>query len=330
MEDKKQPAASGRYAVELYNVTKTFGGQDGIKEITLTVPKGTILGLIGPSGSGKTTTVRVMTGILPVSSGDVYIEGRDPARFSSRDRQSIGYMTQLFTLYPDLTVKENMHFIAKIYGQGFFKRRKQISRLLEFVELGSDRRKLASRISGGMKRRLSLASTLIHDPNLIFLDEPTAGIDPILRKKFWDYFTDLKDDGKTLIVTTQYVNEASYCDIVGVLSEGELIALATPKKLRYDAFGGDLVDLKTPLALPESTLNELNSLPFMIKPGYKLEDGRYRFHVKQASSDLMDITNWLSDREIEADSIEQFIPEYDDVFVKLVSDHREAMKGEEA
>lgn len=329
MEAKTSPANS-HFAVELRKVTKRFATQEAIKQIDLRVPTGTILGLIGPSGSGKTTTVRVMTGILPVSSGEVYVNGRDPAKFSSRDRQSIGYMTQLFTLYPDLTVKENMHFIAKIYGQGFFTRRKQIGRLLEFVELSADRSKMASQISGGMKRRLSLASTLIHDPSLIFLDEPTAGIDPILRKKFWDFFTELKQADKTLIVTTQYVNEAMYCDYVGVLSEGELIALATPKELRYNAFGGDLIDLKPDGVLAENVLEELNALPFMIKPGYRLEDGRYRFHVKQASSDLIEITHWLNDHQIEVKSIEQFIPEYDDVFVKLVSDHRAGMKGEDA
>ena len=170
--------------VEAQDLTKMFGDEAAVDSLTMQVPPGTIFGFIGPSGCGKTTTVRLMTGIHKPTSGQIRVLGKNPFDFTKIDRERIGYLIQTFVLYPQLTVWENMNFAASFYGVSLF-RGKRLNKLLEFVELSEDRGKLAGALSGGMKRRLSLAATLVHNPELLFLDEPTAGIDPILRREFW-------------------------------------------------------------------------------------------------------------------------------------------------
>ena len=236
------PEKNGNLMVWARGLTRHFGKEVAVDNLSLEIPHGSIFGFIGPSGSGKTTTVRLMTGVLRPTAGDLMVLGKRPWEFSQSTREQIGYMPQLFVLYPQLTVWENMNFAASIYGMGLVRGR-QIKELLDFVELSEHRGKLARQISGGMQRRLSLAATLVHDPDLIFLDEPTAGIDPVLRRKFWDHFKELQNQGHTLFVTTQYVGEAAYCDKVGVLAKGRLVALDTPEGLRHRAFGGEPVDL---------------------------------------------------------------------------------------
>src|SRR5690242_5017287 len=163
--------------VETQDLTKTFGEDVALKSMTMQVPRGTIFGFVGPSGCGKTTTVRLLTGFYKPTSGTLSVLGRNPADFSDADREKIGYLIQQFVLYPDLTVWENLNFAASFYGVGLFRRHSRLNKLLEFVQLEEEKGKLAGALSGGMKRRLSLAATLVHNPELLFLDEPTAGID---------------------------------------------------------------------------------------------------------------------------------------------------------
>jgi ABC-2 type transport system ATP-binding protein len=226
-------------------VTKDYGEGAGIHELDLVVAPGTILGIVGPSGAGKTTTIRILTGAVDPDKGDVRVLGEDPRRFRRATRERVGYMPQLFTLYPDLTAEENVDFVASLFGMLWRRRRRRVREVLQFTQLIDAKDRRASKLSGGMQRRLELACALVHEPDLLFLDEPTAGIDPILRQSVWEELHRLKGAGRTLLVTTQYVTEAEECDQVALIAEGRLIALAPPGELRREAMGGDLLEVET-------------------------------------------------------------------------------------
>jgi ABC-2 type transport system ATP-binding protein len=251
------PRVSGDEPVVVEQATLRFADELAVDGISLAVPAGTIVGLIGPSGAGKTTTVRMLTGALTPTSGTVRVLGEEPRRFRRQTRERIGYMPQSFTLYRDLTVRENVDFVGSLFGMLFRSRRRRTREVLELVDLWDVRDRRAGRLSGGMQRRLELAGALVHDPALLFLDEPTAGIDPLLRGRVWDEFQRLRDDGRTLLVTTQYVNEAESCDHVALIAEGRLIALATPTELRRKAAGGDVVEVQTRDRIDGLSLAEL-------------------------------------------------------------------------
>jgi ABC-2 type transport system ATP-binding protein len=301
------------------NLTKTFGGQEAVNDLNFDVPRGVIFGLIGPSGSGKTTTVRLMTGILHPSAGTIEVLGQRPQRFSAGRRRRLGYMPQHFVLYPDLSVWENMNFSASLYGMGFGPQRaRRLNELLAFVELEQSNHKLARQLSGGMQRRMALAATLAHDPDMLFLDEPTAGIDPILRQKFWDYFRMLRDRGNTIIVTTQYVGEAANCDLVGVMANGKLLMVETPENLRRKAFGGAMVDLQMAKTLDFNAVAEIRKLPFVTGPVRILGDTALRIVVDDVGTALPALTTWATDTNREIASVEPVDIPLDDVFVELV------------
>ena len=299
-------------------LTIKFGQELAVQDVSFEISRGKIFGFIGPSGSGKTTTVRLLTGFYRPTAGQVTVLGRAPKEFGRETRGKIGYMPQQFALYPELTVWENLNFAASIYGMAFA-RRKRLKELLEFVELGNHKRKLARNLSGGMKRRLSLAATLIHDPELVFLDEPTAGIDPVLRRRMWDHFKVLQKLGRTLFVTTQYVGEAAYCDYVGVMAKGRLLMVETPEGLRRRAFGGEVVDLYTKERLLHKDLSRLRSLPFVQGQVTRLnrEQG-IRLVVDDASTAIPALLDWCRQEYVTVDSIEEYLPPFDDVFVELV------------
>jgi len=314
-------AASGKEQIVIAEyLTKRFGEQTAIEGVSFSVPDGTIFGFIGPSGCGKTTTVRLLTGIYMPSDGKVSVMGKDPTRFRKAERERIGYLPQQFVFYPDLTVEENLNFAASLYGVPLVRGRR-LKRLLDFVELTDHRRKKASDISGGMARRLSLAATLVHDPRLLFLDEPTAGIDPILRQKVWDYFQELKGEGKTMFVTTQYVGEAAYCDYVGVMSMGKLMLVDTPEGLRHQAFGGDVVDMRLTTPIPYSDRQQLGELPFVAGFMTSPDDRSVRIITDDASKTMPELMDWSRNKQLEVESIEEYLPPFDDVFVKLVKEY---------
>lgn len=313
-------------AIRTRELTKAFGGEVAVNKITMDIPEGAILGFIGPSGSGKTTTVRLLMGLFEPDSGEASVLGVRPSQFTRKDRERIGYLPQLFVLYPDLTVWENMNFAASLYGVSF-RRTKLLNRLLDLVELREDKHKLVRNTSGGMQRRLSLAATLVHDPDLLFLDEPTAGIDPILRKKFWDYFKTLQEQGHTLFITTQYVGEAAYCDFVGVMSEGHLLTVNTPEGLRREAYGGDIVKIGSSERIDYSLRQEIQSLPQLKSSVLSATDYELQLLVGDAATATPYLVEYFRDRRKSIDSIETFLPSYDDVFVKLIEKHRNSDNG---
>jgi len=314
-----------RPVVQTRELTKVFGDLRAVDDLTFEIPSGTIFGLIGPSGCGKTTTVRLLTGIYRPTAGEATVLGERPDRFSQGTRTRIGYMLQQSVLYPDLTVWENLSFASAIYGVGPL-RGKRLKSVLDFVEMGEHRRRPVSKISGGMRRRLSLAATLAHDPELLFLDEPTTGVDPVLRRKFWDHFEALRDEGRTLLVTTQYVGEAAYCDLVAVMQQGGLLRVDTPEGLRSHAYGGEIVELKTANHMQPGMVRRLSELR-AVRKVRMLENGRVRLVVEKASTAIPRLVEWSQKEELALESIEEYLPPFDDVFVRLIEGPEEVSLG---
>ena len=310
-------------AVSVRNLNKQFGSVTALKDVTLDVPEGSIFGFIGPSGCGKTTTVRVLIGNYEPTSGEVSVLNTTPSRFSRAQQKQIGYMPQLFILYPELTVWENLNFAASLYGYSL-RRRKRLRELLELVELAGHEKKLVRDISGGMQRRLSLATTLIHNPSLIFLDEPTAGIDPVLRRKFWDFFRTLVDGGRTMFVTTQYVGEAAHCDFVGVMANGQVLMVETPDNLRRKGMGGDLVHFETSEPLTGSIVAQLQELPFVNGRPLLLDSHRAELLVNDAGHAIPELLAWGAAHQHPIQSISEYTPPFDDVFVEIMEAHNAA------
>lgn len=318
------PALPTRRAViEVDHVSKKFGDVLGVDDLTFEVYEGEIFGFIGPSGSGKTTTMRLLNGIYKPSSGTVRLLGANPAKPTRALHEDFGYMPQQFVLYPNLTVAENMNFLAAVHGLGWLRRRKEIRNMLNFVELWDARGRLASNISGGMQRRLELAGSLIHNPRLLFVDEPTAGIDPVLRGKFWDEFRRLRDAGRTIFVTTQYVGESEYCDRVGVIRKGRLLAVATPLELRRLAMRGDVVDIESPNLTPAAT-KALLTQPYVIteagKPLYEWLSypGSMRVHVNDAGDATPQMMQTLQGAGVDVTALQEYRPTFDEVFIALM------------
>ncbi len=310
-------------AVVMDSVTKRFGDETAVSEISLVVPRGTILGVIGPSGAGKTTTVRMLTGALAPTEGRVRVLGEDPQRFRRQTRERIGYMPQQFTLYPDLTARENVDFVASLFGILWRTRHRRTREVLEFVDLWDVRSRRAGALSGGMQRRLELACALVHSPALLFLDEPTAGIDPLLRARIWEELHRLRDAGRTLLVTTQYVGEAESCDTVALISGGRLIALAPPEELRRLAMGGDTVEVETAAMIDAGALRDLP----VVHAVEQMDPHRLRVTVDDAGTGLTDVIDAIRDRGGEVTSAQEVRPSFDAVFASLVerdrADHAE-------
>ena len=220
--------------ISITNLTKKFDTTIAIKNLSLDIRTGETFGLIGPDGAGKTTTMRVISTAMNPTSGRVIVGGVDTAQNPEAVKQMIGYMPQRFALYPDLTVLENLNFFADVFGSPRAQRAELIDRLLGFARLAEFQTRLARNLSGGMQKKLALAATLMHRPQVLLLDEPTTGVDPVSRREFWDLLTEVHLQGVTIVISTPYLDEAERCNRVGLMYRGQLIACDDPRKLRDD------------------------------------------------------------------------------------------------
>jgi ABC-2 type transport system ATP-binding protein len=303
--------------IEARNAGRVFGEFTAVDGVTLDAPEGAILGVIGPSGSGKTTLIRMLTGTLEPTSGEVRVLGENPRKFRRRTRERIGYMAQHFVLYEDLTAAENLSFLGALFGLVWRERSRRVREVLELVNLWDERNRRAKNFSGGMQRRLALAGAMIHEPDLLFLDEPTAGIDPMLRQTVWDEFRRMKADGQTLLVTTQYVTEAEYCDRVALLVDGKLIAFDDPQTLRREALGGDLIEIETTRAVDADLLSGVPGVKEVRQRGPRT----LLAVVEEASTVHPRLLEEVRRNNLEVASSTKYHPTYDEVFAELVSSH---------
>ncbi len=312
------PVSAGAHAVEaaaeLSAAGRRFGNVIALDDISLAVAPGSLVGIIGPSGAGKTTTVRLLTGGLRPTSGTVRVLGEDPTRLRAATRERIGFMPQNVSLYDDLTVAENLDFMGSLFGMFLPRRRRRIKAILAWLELEDARSRRAVHLSGGMRRRLQLGCALIHDPQLVFLDEPTGGIDPIVRHAIWTELRRLRDAGRTLIVTTQIVTEAEECDTVALITQGRLIAHAAPEELRREAFGGELLEVETSGLVDAERLGR----PPGIDDVRQVTPRRLVFVARDAASATPAVISAVETTGVSVTSIQTTRPSFDEVFVRLV------------
>jgi ABC-type multidrug transport system ATPase subunit len=312
-------------AIRAGNLTRRFGDFVAVDNVSLRVEKGEVFGFLGPNGSGKTTVIKMLTGLLPLSGGDAWVDGLDVRTDSEAVRERIGYMSQKFSLYDDLTVGENMQFYGRIYGLPAEHLRKRIDEMVALHRLGPFLDRLTGKLSGGWKQRLALACSMLHEPRIMFLDEPTAGIDPVARRELWDLIFDLSGQGITFFVTTHYVDEAERCSHVAYIYYSKLIADGTPEALKA------LPDVNPPdTRRVEITAPEITRALRMVR---KMEHVRSATIFGESIHALVDdgfdegrLKAQLAKSGIRVSEIRPLKPSLEDVFVELTYKHEPEME----
>jgi len=290
------------------NLTRRFGDFVAVDHINFEVNEGEVVGYLGPNGSGKTTTIRMLLGLLMPSEGEATVLGYDVVRQSEEVRARVGYMSQKFAIYDDLTTLENLTFYGGVYG---ITDKKRIIETLELVGLSGHEHTLTRDISTGWRQRLSLGIALVHKPKLLFLDEPTSGVDPTARRAFWDLIYELAASGVTILVTTHYMDEAEYCERVGVMRDGKLLAMDTPTNLKKSIITGNVWEVFAhPLEQGLEILQELKGVDRV---------GLAGDHLRVIGSEIQQETmqNLLSRNNIQVERIERGEPTLEDVFLAL-------------
>lgn len=298
--------------IEIINFSKSYGSVRAVEGLSLKIESGELFGLIGPDGAGKTTTMRTICTLLNCDHGEMLVDGRDVRNNVSYIRSILGYMPQRFSLYPDLSVEQNLNFFADLFGVPKNEKAERLQRLYQFSKLDPFKKRLASALSGGMKQKLALSCTLIHTPRILILDEPTTGVDPVSRREFWEILRQLRDDGVTILVSTPYMDEASLCDRVAFMHKGQLLALDKPQSLHqhfpfqlYEVTGSD------PRALAAYFQNETNARSVQIFGD--------RLHVS-FKQELVTATiiGFRKNAPAEFDNMKKIQPSIEDIFLALM------------
>ncbi len=314
-------------AIAVRHLTKRFGRLTAVNDLSFEVASGEIFGLLGPNGAGKSTTIRILCGILSTSGGSALVAGFDVDREPERVRQNIGYMSQRFSLYRDLTVAENIRFFGGIYGLEGERLEARTREVVELAGLDGLERELTGTLSGALAQRLALGCAVIHRPPIVFLDEPTSGVDPISRRRFWDLVRDMSSRGVTVLVTTHFMDEAEYCDRIGFVSGGRLTALGTPRSLRRDAFEEDVFDVA--LDRLSEARRDIETIPGVAATTYFGQ----RLHVFSARGALTegDLRARMAERGLEPRVVSLVEPTLEDAFVRLAQErHPDAEPGQSA
>lgn len=314
---------SAEKAVEVIQLTRKFGDFTAVDHVSFEIPRGEIFGLLGPNGAGKTTTIRMLCGILTPTSGEARVMGFDVARQSEEVKQRIGYMSQKFSLYNDLTVYENLDFYANLYSVPREKFAPRMRELIEMAGLRGHEKQLTASLSGAWRQRLALACAIVHEPPMLFLDEPTAGVDPVSRREFWDMIYNLAGQGVSVLATTHYMDEAEFCNVIGMMYRSRLIALDDPDTLKEKMRGMLFeIDCREPGRAEEI----LKDLPF----AHDVAVHGVLLHVLVSDEkEKRGLEKALQSNGIAVKRIERVQPSLEDVFVSLVEDEdRPQMRDE--
>jgi len=302
------------WAVSIDNLVKTFGSFVAVDHVSLQVPKGEIFGFLGPNGAGKSTTIRMLCGLLTPTSGRASVAGFDVAADPEQVKRNIGYMSQRFSLYDDLTVEQNIDFFTGMYGVPRERRAERKDYVLRMASLTERRDSLTRTLSGGWKQRLALGCAILHDPPVVFLDEPTSGVDPIARGTFWHLIGELSRTGHTVFVTTHYMDEAEYCNRLALMYAGKVIALGAPAKLKRDLAEHNLLRLDT--AAPLDTMRAIEREEGILEVA--VFGSGLHVVVDDVEAAMERIRGALAAQGIAIRRLEQIQPSLEDVFVALI------------
>jgi len=301
------------------NLTKRFGDFVAVDHVSFDVKHGQVYGWLGPNGAGKTTSIRMLLGLLQPSEGWARVLGYDPATEAKAMQAHVGYMSQRFTLYNDLTARENIRFYGRAFGLSRAELRRREAEIIEMAGLQGRERELTSSLSGGWKQRLALGCAIVHNPQVIFLDEPTAGVDPISRRDFWELIYTMAHQGVTVLVTTHYMDEAELCERVGFLSKGRLVALDTPERLKQTKMHGQVLEINTPrperAMLALKAAQENGRIPF---DEVALYGAQIHAVVPDAQAFKGPIKALLEQADVKVNAIEWIAPTLEDVFISAV------------
>lgn len=311
-----------QYAVEVKDLAKKFGDLTAVNRISLQVKKGEIFGFLGPNGSGKTTTIRMLCGLLIPTSGWGEVAGFDIRKEPEVIKSHIGYMSQKFSLYQDLTVEENIDFYGGIYKVPKKIKTERKEWVLNTAQLADKTNRLTSELAGGWKQRLALGCALLHDPQILFLDEPTAGVDPSARRDFWDLIYQLSQKGTTVFVTTHYMDEAEHCDRIALVSQGEVIALGSPRYLKTELMLDKVIYLECDRHLDAMvSLEQEQDIKEVALFGRGLH-----LMVEHVDSALNVVRTVLKKQGISITKLERITPSLEDVFVSLIAGEKQKLK----